>query len=314
MDMFIWNNPKKLCGLQMMDTHVRMIEMIVEGNQLRAGRRYTTELPSGCIVKGVIINEAAVAGCIEAMVTSLGLQDAYVHLIVPTSNIITQRSVPASLEDQELRQLIETDMQSEDYKQPLKHSNMNYIRLGSPLQLTQQEDVLVIATPVEIVQGYMQVVKRVGLEPLTIEPTLFSLYRAIYRHWKDSSTCMAQRFVLLQTDLGFSEISVFDRGVPVFTFVMNGADYASIKSYSYDLQMEFKRILNYFRQVVFSDPKDLRHLYLVGEMDWLKNLLQPLGMMFEGNMTLLSLADLLNMDESVYDPYAAELEQTERGA
>jgi hypothetical protein len=152
------------------------------------------------------------------------------------------------------------------------------------------------------------------LEPLTIEPTLFSLYRAIFRHWKDSRSCISQRFIMLQTDLGFSEISVFDRGVPVFTFVINGANYASINDYSHDLQMEFKRILSYFRQAVFSDPKDLRHLYLVGEMDWLKKLLQPLGMMFEGNMTLLSLADLLNMDESIYDPYAAELELKERGA
>jgi hypothetical protein len=309
MDMFIWNNPKKLCGLQVMDTHVRMIEMIVEGNQLRAGGRYTTELPSGCIVYGVIINEAAVASYLEAMVTSLGLQGAYVHFILPTSNIITRRSVPASLEDRELSQFIEMDMQSAD----LEHSNMNYIRFRSPL-LSQQEDVLVITTPDEIIQGYMQVAERVGLEPITVEPTLFSLYRAIFRHWKDSDTGMTQRFVMLQTDLGFSEISVFDRGVPIYSFLMNGADYASIKAYSHDLQKEFKRILSYFRQAVFSDPKDLRHLYLVGEMDWLKNLLQPLGMMFEGNMTLLSLADLWNMDESIYDPYVEEHGLTERGA
>jgi hypothetical protein len=314
MDMFIWNNPKKLCGLQMMDTHVRMVEMIVEGNQLRAGSRYTTVLPPCSIVNGVIMNEDAVVSCIEAMVASLGLQEAYVHLIVPTSNIITRRSVPASLEDRELGKFIEMDMQSADYNLPLKQSNMNYIRLGSPLLFSQQDDVLVITTPVEIIQGYIQVVKRVGLEPITIEPTLFSLYRAIFRHWKDSGTGMTQRFVLLQTDLGFSEISVFDRGVPVFTFVMNGVDYSSIKAYSHDLQMEFKRILSYFRQAVFSDPKDLRHLYLVGEMDWLKKLLQPLGMMFEGNMTLLSLADLFNMDETVHDPFAAELGLSERGA
>jgi hypothetical protein len=36
--------------------------------------------------------------------------------------------------------------------------------------------------------------------------------------------------------------------------------------------------------------------------------------MFESNMTLLSLADLFNMDESIYDPYTSELGLTERGA
>jgi Tfp pilus assembly PilM family ATPase len=314
MDMFIWNNSKKLCGLQMMDTHVRMIEMIVEGNQLCAGRRYTTELPPCSIVNGVIINEAAVAGCVEAMITSLGLQEDYIHLIVPTSNIVTYKSVPASFDDRELRQFIETDMQSGAYKLCLKQSNMNYIRLGSPLLLSLQEDVLVINTPVEIIQSYMQVVKRVGLELITIEPSLFSLYRAIFRHRKDSRSGLPQRFVLLQTDLGFSEISVFDQGVPIFTFVINGADYPSVKAYSNDLQMEFKRILNYFRHAVFSESKELRHLYLMGEKDWLKKLLQPLGMIFDGNMTLLSLADLFNMDETIYDPYASELGISERGA
>jgi hypothetical protein len=48
---------------------------------------------------------------------------------------------------------------------------------------------------------------------------------------------------------------------------------------------------------------------LVGEIDWLKKQVQPLGMMFEGNITLLSLAELLNTNEIIYDPYVIELGQ-----
>jgi Tfp pilus assembly PilM family ATPase len=314
MAMFTWNKSKKLCGLQILDTHVRMIELIEEGKQLRAGRRYTSELPAYSIINGVIKDEAAVAICLETVITTLDMQAAQVHLIVPTSNRITRRSVPISLETRELKQLMEKLSPNANFNLPDKHAIHNYVRLGSPLKLSQQEDVLTIVTSTETIQDYVQIVKRVDLELLTIEPTLFSLYRAIFRNWKDSNMGMSQRFVLLQSDLGFSEITVFDRGVPVFTFVINGADYASSKAYTYDLQMEFKRILSYFRQAVFSDTKDLRHLYLVGEMDWLKKLMQPIGMMFEGNMTLLSLADLMNTFEMISDPYAAELGLTERGA
>jgi hypothetical protein len=124
----------------------------------------------------------------------------------------------------------------------------------------------------------------------------------------------SQSFVLLQTDLGFSEISIFDQGIPVFTFVVNGADYPSVEVYTHYLRMEFNRILCYFRHSVFTDRTDLRQMYLVGEIDWLKKQLQPLGMMFEGNMTMLSLADLLNTNETIYDPFTTELGQTERGA
>jgi type IV pilus assembly protein PilM len=314
--MFISNNPKKLCGLQILDTHVRMVEMIEEGLNLRAGRRYTAELPSGSIINGAIVNEAAVAGCIKGLVASLGMYEAKLHLIVPASSKISTLSVPTSLEVRELSLFVEMDKEIEGNKLPLTHFMMNYIRLGSPLLSSRQEDVLVIATPKEIVQAYIRVVKMVGLEPLTIEPSLFCLYRAIFRQWKDSGPDIGvvQRFIMLQTDLGFSEISIFDQGVPVFAFVLNGSDFVSVKAYTYQLQMEFKRILNHFRQAAFSDPKDLRHLYIVGEQDWLKKLLQPLGMLFEGNMTLLSLADLLNTKELIYDPVAEELGQTERGA
>ncbi|WP_162462909.1 type IV pilus biogenesis protein PilM [Paenibacillus psychroresistens] len=312
--MYTWNNSKKLCGLQIMDTHVRMIELIEEGKQLQAGRRYTMELPPCSVINGIIKEEAAVVSCIETMVKTLEMQAAQVHLIIPTSHRITRKSIPIALETREFKQLMEKDSLNVNYNPQVKHAIHNYVRLGSPLQLSQQEDVLTIATSAETIQGYLEVVKKAGLELLTIEPTLFSLYRAIFRNWQDSNKGMSQRFVLVQSDLGFSEISVFDRGVPVFTFVINGADYASIKAYTYDLQMEFKRILSYFRQAVFSDPKDLRDLYLVGEMDWLKKLLQPVSMMFEGNMTLLSLVDLMNTCEMVSDPYAAELGLTERGA
>jgi Tfp pilus assembly PilM family ATPase len=333
--MINWGNQKKLCGLQMMDTHARIIEMDRGGKQLRAGRRYTTELPNGCIVNGVIANETQLISCIEAMVAALDLQEAHVNVVAPTPNMILRRTVPTSLENEELRKMIELEMLGADYKASLKHSVLKYIRLGTTWSestnqpITEdtlikavlqkhkplhQEDVLVIATSIEDVHSYIKVVKKAGLEPINIEPALFSLYRGIFHQSRHLGKNMSQRFVLLQSDLGFSEISIFDQGIPMFTFLVNGADYPSVEAYSYYLQMEFKRILSYFRHSVFSDRTDLRQMYLVGEIDWLKKQLQPLGMMFEGNMTLLSLAELLNTNEIMYDPIAVELGQTERGA
>jgi Tfp pilus assembly PilM family ATPase len=175
MDMINWCNQKKLCGIQMMDTHARIIEMDGGGKQLRAGRRYTTELPNGCIVNGVITNETALLNCIEAMVAALDLQEAHVNLVVPTPNMIMRRTVSTTLEDEELRKMIELEMLGADYKGALKHSVLNYIRLGttwsesSSQPITEnpvvkgvlqkhkplhQEDVLVIATSDEVVQRY----------------------------------------------------------------------------------------------------------------------------------------------------------------
>jgi Tfp pilus assembly PilM family ATPase len=295
----------------MMDTHARIIEMDGGGMQLRAGRRYTTELPNGCIVNGVITNETALVSCIEVMVAALELQEAYVNIVVPTPIMIMRRTVSTALEDEELRNMIKSELLGANYKASLKHSVFKYIRLGTTWleSSNHQEDVLVIATSDEVVQSYMQVVKKVGLEPTNIEPALFSLYRGILRQSRHLGKKMPQRFVLLQTDLGYSEISIFDQGIPVFTFVVNGADYPTVKAYTHYLQMEFMRILGYFRHSVFSDRTDLRQMYLVGEIDWLKKQVQPLGMMFEGNITLLSLAELLNTNEIIYDPYVIELGQ-----
>lgn len=311
--MFTWNKPKR-CGLQLMDSHVRMIEIIEDGHNLQVGRSYTIGLPSCSIVNGAILNETAVVSCIEEIVDILKLQEAQAHLIVPTSNRIMKTSVPVTLDARELRVFLDSEIRQAGYKLPFMHSIINYVRLGSPVLFSQQEDVLAIATPVELVKSYIKIVKGAGLNPVSVEPTLFSLYKAIFRNWQDSGLQVPQRFIHLQTDLGFSEINVYDRGVPIFTYVMSGEEYTSINAYTMDLQMEFKRILDYFRGVVFSDPKDLRQLYLVGEGDWLNKLLQPLEGLFEGEICLFSLTDLLAEQEMVHDPYAIELGLTERGA
>lgn len=300
---------KKLCGLQLTDTHARIIEITSGGQQVRTRRRYTMELPSDCIHNGVILKETAVVTRIEALVTSLDLAEAQVNLIIPTDSVIMRKSVSRALEENTLRELIQLEIQEEAYKDILKHSMLNYIRLGASLK--QEEDVLVIATPIEVIQSYMRVAESGRLDLINIEP---SLYRGIFRQWKHGNVEISQRFISLQTDLGFSEISVIDQGVPVFSFMVNGSDYPTVEAYTCQLQMEFKRILRYYKQAVFSDPKDLRQLYLVGETDWLKKLLQPLEMMFDGNMTVLSFAELWCTNEMVYSPDTNELGVAELGA
>jgi type IV pilus assembly protein PilM len=335
MNMFSRDKKQQHCGLQMKDTYARLIAIDVDGKHWRAGRRHTTELPPGCIENGKIVNEAFVLHSVKTMVADMELQGAHVKLMIPTSNIILRKSVFASLHDQELRHLIEVELHNGNYKVPFNDAIFDYIRLGAPLTETavvkmeeelvynqimrkhnppQQEDVLVIATPKEVVQAFTQMAKLCDLNPVRVEPSLLSLYRGMARHWMHLGETMPRRFVVLHTDTGFSEMSIFDRGVPVFTFSLNASDYASVEAYADHLQLEFDRILNYFRQAIFSDRKDLRQLYMIGETDWIMQLRQPLGMMFDGNMTLLSLAELLQVKETVYDPFTILLKKGMRGA
>jgi type IV pilus assembly protein PilM len=335
MSMFSWDKKQQLCGLQMWDTHARLITINGDGKQWKTDRRHTAELPRGSIQNGKIVHEAAVLQCLKTIVFDMELQGARVKLMIPTSNIILRRSIITSLNDQELRQLIEFELHHGDYKIPFAHAIFDFIRLGSLLTVkaetmkeldslyntiirkhrpSQQEDVLVIATPHEIVKAYTQLVRQADLEPIYVEPALLSIYRGISRHWMNLSESIPQRFVVLHTDTCFSKMSIFDRGVPVFTLNLNASDYTSVEKYTNDIQLEFNRILNYFRLAVFSEPKDLRQLYLVGEADWIMKLHQPLGMMFDGNVTLLSLAELLQVNDAVYDPFTVLLEQGEKGA
>jgi Tfp pilus assembly PilM family ATPase len=322
------------CGLQMMDTHVRLIAMDRDDKQWKAGRRYTTELPPGCIQNGKVIDETAVLNHVKTMVANMELQGAYTKLMIPTSNIILRRSISSPVHDHELRHLIEADLRNGDYKVPFNHAIFDYIRLGAPLNETsaiknevelvynerirkhnpdQQEDILVIATPQEVVTAYTQIANQADLEPIHVEPFLLSIYRGVARHWMHFGESKLKRFVLLHTDTGFSEISIFDQGVPMFTYSLNASDYASAEAYSHHIQSQFNGIVNYFRQAIFSDQKDLRQLYIVGESDWMMKLRQPLGMMFDGNMTLISLAEMLQVNEMVYDPFTIALEQSMRG-
>jgi Tfp pilus assembly PilM family ATPase len=300
-----WNNQKKLCGLQLTDTHARIIEINSGGQGIRAERRYTIELPAGCILNGVILKEAAVISSIEAMVNSLDLNGDQVNLIIPTANVTMRKSFSRQLEENTLRELIQLSFQGAANADIIKHSMLNYIRLETSIKL---EDVLVIATPDKVIESYMRVAKAGGLEPINIEPSLFSLYRGIFQQWKHGYVEIPRRFISLQTDLGFSEIIIFDQGVPVFSFTVCGSEYPTVEAYIYQLQMEFKRILQYFKQAVFSDVRDLRQLYLVGEVDWLKKLLQPLEMLFDGNLIVLSFAELWCTNEMSYSSDPGEVE------
>ena len=321
--MFNRGRSKLHCGLHILDTHAQLIELDGRGRMLKPGRKETIQLEPGSIVNGKIIDEASVVERIRSMVESLELQGSFVNLTVPTSNVILRRSVFASLRDKELRNLIDVELHSGGSKIPFKNPVFDFIRLGPPRReeskpkSKQQEDVLVIASPLEVVEAYTQIAKLAGLEPVFVEPSLLSLYRVLVRQWKYAGEPMPERFVLLQTDRLHTELSIFVEGIPVFMLVLNALNGLSVNSaeaYARNLQTELSRVLNYYKYSVSLDQKDVQAMYLVGDSEWTSSLVEVFGTLFEDGIKLLTLGDLLNVNETDYDPYAVSLGLAMKGA
>ncbi|WP_127587865.1 type IV pilus biogenesis protein PilM [Paenibacillus koleovorans] len=332
--MFGKKQSKYAYGMQISDTSAKLVEIMNTPGQVIVTQRHSIALDRGSIKNGKFVDEESVIARIGSIVRQLGLQGEKVNVTVPLSNVILRRSVFSSLKDKELRNMIDVELHG-GQTLPFKDPVFDFVRLGAPKdaaapaaeegkkapKASQQEEVLIFATPSEMVNSYGQVVKKTGLIPVSVDLAPLALHRMMIRGVKLTGEAMRERFMLLYVEPDHADISIFVGGIPVFFrslqintsyFMDTGTD--PIAAYGRNLAMELGRVLNYFQYTVSTDQEHLQTIYLVGEHEWIRALPEHLEGAFPGEIAPFPLGDIIQGNDDASHAYAVPVGLAMKGA
>lgn len=311
--MFGLRRKKTATGIHITDTQIKLVEIEGSSQQIDVLQKHSIGLEEGSIRNGKLVDEESVIHRLSQHVKARGLQGTPVHLTLPTSNVILRKSVLPALKDQELRNMIDVELNGGS-QVPFKNPVFDFVRLG-PVQTEaaasaetdgaktkpqKQEAVLIFATPLEVVDSYSALVYKSGLAPVSVDIAPLAIFRILARLQQLSGAFLPKTFMFLQLEPEYADVSIFMEGIPVFmrSIQMNlgyAMDSGSEKTevYGRNLSMELGRILNYFQYSVSTAQEEVDRIYLIGEAEWTTGLMPSLESFFAGEIVLFPLDQVL---------------------
>lgn len=320
-------------GVQILDNHAKLAVVENTSKGIRIAHQKLVSFEAGSVQDGKIENESSVGQRLRAEVQELGLHDADTSMAVPTSSAVLRRSVYPALKDRELRNRIEVDLLAPE-QLPFKDPVFDYIRLGAPRDeaaataesgrpqgRTNEEEVLIFATPVEVVDSYTRVIELAGLQPRAVELTPLAVYRLLLRTIDSAGSAAIGRFMLVHAESDHADISIYENGIPVFmrqqmmpAHYMLDSELDRVGVFGRNLTIEISRILNYYKYSISNDQQDVQQLYLSSEHDWLSPLTEQVAGSFGGDVQPLALHNALMNYEAQHHAYAVSIGLAIKGA
>jgi len=265
--MFRFNRKRRRCGVQFLD---RQIKLVVAGGTAygRIIRCRSIPLNEGIIKEGKIADEDRLAKELARHVDLMSLRGETAVLTVPTSTIALRKATFPLVKDHELRNLIDVELHGGETQLPFRNPAFDFIRsrVGS-----EDQDVLIIATPAGVVEQYVRVVKKAGLTPAAVDASPLALFRLLLRGLGASGLELPRRFLLLDVEPERTEISIFSGGYPVFfrtvamqaPLLASGEDRSAV--YARQLSVELGRVMNYYKYNAADGGEEIRDLILSGD-------------------------------------------------
>ena len=162
--MFGINRKKRRCGLQFLDRQIKLV-VAAGSSYSRIVHFRSIPLPDGTIKEGKIVDEDQLVQQLANHVKLLSLEDEEVSLTVPTSSVALRKATFPRVKDKELRNLIDVELHGGETQLPFRNPVFDFVpvRKGD-----EDQDVLIFATPADVVEQYVRVVKIAGMQPVAV--------------------------------------------------------------------------------------------------------------------------------------------------
>jgi type IV pilus assembly protein PilM len=216
-DLFTKKQPP-LVGIDISSSAVKVLELSKSGEHMRVERYAVEPLPQNAVVEHAITEVEQVAEAVERAVKRSGTRLKHAAVAVPAAHVITKIiKMAANMTDQERQTQIE--MEADHYiPYPLDEVNLDYCVLGVSESNAEEADVLMAACRKEVVDDYLAVIQRPGLQPHVVDVETFAMenaYSLIASHMPGGG--MEKTVAILDVGATATNINVVHNNRSVYT-------------------------------------------------------------------------------------------------
>lgn len=275
-------------------------------------------LPKGIIENGRILNKELFQTVLRRFFQKWNLKEKPVRFIVPDSAIVIRKiNVPADVPDDEINGYLYFELDHTIHL-PFEHPVIDHAIIGKK---EDSKEVLLIASPEEIVNSYADILKEQKTRPVAADISPLCQYR-LFDHL--GLTEDDESILLIQTDTETATISIFEKHTPIFMqqFVISypnaGWDPVinsesgtisfdrcdkeqSILAFQ-DLYLEVERILRFYQYSLHNGGKEITQFFLTGDHPFFQDIVEQIGSRFSIRVSTIPIHFLHNLHNEPVEP------------
>lgn len=204
MSIFKLYGDAEIIGLDIGSHAIKVVQLQEDHGGLvlrKAGSRPT---PPGATKGGVVVEPTAVAQTISSLLGALEIQATQVVAAVAGPTVVVRQVQMPAMSERQLRKSIQWEARSY-ISFPVEDSVLEFQILGQ--KDGGQLDVMLVATPRDMVDTRVETLERAGLEPIAIELEPFATMRSLIE-FNGASAFEQETVALVDAGASFTEINI----------------------------------------------------------------------------------------------------------
>ncbi|MGD7044121.1 type IV pilus biogenesis protein PilM [Jeotgalibacillus proteolyticus] len=253
----LFKRSNQLVHMVFTERAIRMVEF-KSISPLEAKHTFHTPLPEGVIEKGKIVDLSLLESIVEQCVADWKIKHKKVQFIVPDPFvIIRQIELKENLSQQEIQGYLYMELGNR-IQLPFDEPVFDFAKLPTE----SGKDLLIFASPEDVVKSYRDLLEKAGLEPVTADISPLALYRYYDRY---SEIKEEDHLLILRFDQRQLTISIFHQGYPYFMRPIAFEEDRGEEAYG-ELYSEISKILSFYRYSIHQGSGEISRVYVSG--DW----------------------------------------------
>jgi type IV pilus assembly protein PilM len=216
----IFSSKPKGLGIEINSERVNVVQLRRSGqNSYKLVNYATSILPEGIVEEGRISDPVALGEVVRSLLADHKIKLKKVATAVPGREAVSRLiKLPAEIPDAELREMVLNQEASLYLPFPREEADVDYQKLGISLDDDGVErlEILMVATPKEVTDSYLQAMEIASLEVDIVEVTSFSLIRTLNSYLARFSSG-AEAVAIVDIEYEATEITITVDGVPQFS-------------------------------------------------------------------------------------------------
>ncbi len=207
-------------GLEVNSERVNIVQLRHKGHNSYKLLHFATEpLAEGVVKEGRINDPIALGETIRSILADRKIKAKKVATAIPGRETVSRLiKLPAEIPDEELREMVLNQEATLYLPFPREDADVDYQKLGIHLDDDGIErlEILMVATPKEVTDTYLQTMEIAQLELDVVEVSSFALIRTLFNDLSRFST-MAEAVAVVDIEYESTEITITVDGVPQFS-------------------------------------------------------------------------------------------------